>query len=498
MTGGSNARGRTRSSGNIAAIALLGVIIILAASALLAGPAIEDYWTVYLSDPKLDFATLMDRRWVVDIHPPLFNVWAAILSKIGISSIPIARLMSNLPAVVLLVYTARRFAKRAPEQSRFYAIFVLLMLSAPATIKAFGVFGGDFWQMIAFTIQLLLARHVMFVDHDYRSRLDGFLALIGVLATIIAIMLDYGGALFGGVVAMATMLAAIGRGLRRWARLLAVAMVLALTGVVYVISWQAPAWSDVFDLYQNWIEMGDSTSTGILMALIISTVLHNPIAIAGGYLGRHSWDRHDSVFALLIAAALIASLVAISQIDAQRRLITVNNTADIAVLITALMAAAGAKLAQHRLWVIILAAVAVASSLFSLVEIGLDGAWQTGAKRVARIIDSCPQTRIYAASGWRLDVGSDSTAAEREEPVFLLGYERLGHAHHFTPVPVSPLKPAVIVPGPCPTLLWIEQVPMRTHPSPDKILKMAGLTGAAGLKLSTIRTRSGLIISARR
>ena len=498
MMGARNVRGGTRSIGNIAAIALMIVIMILAASALLAGPSLEDYWTLYLSDPRLSFSRLVEKRWVQDIHPPLFDAWATMLSGLGMTSIPLARLASNLPALLVLVYAARHFAKRVPDQARYYAIFVLLTLSAPAAIAAFGVYRGDFWQLAAFATQMMLARHIMYVEKDYRSRQDGMLALIGVLATIAAITLDYGGALFGGIVAMATILAAIARGLRRWARFLFAALVLSITAVIYIISWQAPAWSGMFDLYQNWIEMGDSTSSGILLALLFGTILHNPIAIAGGYLGRANWTKHDTAFALLVGAALVASLVAVSQVDAQRRLITASNTADIAVLITALMAAAGIKIADKRMWMGALAGVAILSSLFSLAEIGLDGAWQTGAKKIARVIYSCPQTRVYAASGWRLDDGTGSNAAKREEPVFALGYMRQGHSHGFAPVIIRPDAPATITAGDCPTLLWIEQVPLRKHPKPEKILASAGLLGAKGMKLSTIRTTSGLIISVER
>jgi hypothetical protein len=158
MKGGRSARTGAGSIGNIAAIALMIVIIVLCASSLLAGPSLEDYWALYLSDPHLSFGALAEKRWIQDIHPPMFDAWATLLSRIGLTSIPIGRLATNLPALVILVYAARRFAKRVPDQARFYAIFVLLTLSAPATITAFGVYRGDFWQIAAFAIQLMLPR----------------------------------------------------------------------------------------------------------------------------------------------------------------------------------------------------------------------------------------------------------------------------------------------------------------------------------------------------
>ncbi|KKC24529.1 hypothetical protein [Sphingomonas sp. SRS2] len=496
MTGVKNTRVGPRSLGRGAPIALAIVCAVLVASALITGPSLDDFWTLYLSDSTRGWPALAGGRWVKDIHPPLFNGWATLLSMAGISSAPIARLLSNLPALLLLLYTAKLFRRRLPDEAPFYTIFLLLMLSAPATITAFGIYRGDFWQLAAFAIQMMLARHIIFVQQDYRSSRDGILLLITMLAVIVSITLDYGGALFGGIVAMATMLAAIARGLRRWARSLFIALAISVTAVVYVISWQAPAWNEMFDLYQNWIEMGDATAGGILFGLVFSTLFHNPIAVAGGYLGRQKWNKSDSAFAAMTGATLLAALVAISQIDAQRRLITDSNTADIAVMVTALMAAAGAKIANRRLWMNALAAMAVLSGVIALVVINLHGGWQTAGKKIARTIQDCPSTRVYAASGWRLDDGASSNAARREEPVFALGYRRVGSAHGFNPPMVSTEKPVRLIRNQCPVLLWIEQVPARKVVKPAMAVKAAGLQGLEAARWSVVRTETGLILRA--
>ncbi|MET0376938.1 MAG: hypothetical protein ABW128_22115 [Rhizorhabdus sp.] len=495
MTGVEKNRGAARS-GRVTPIALAMVCAVLIASALLTGPSLDDFWTLYLSDATRGLPALVEGRWVKDIHPPLFNGWATLLSIAGISSVPIARLISNLPALFMLLYTAKLFRKRLPDEAPFYTIFLLLMLSAPATITAFGIYRGDFWQLSAFAIQMMLARHVIFAQQDYKSSRDGILLLITMVAMIVSITLDYGGALFGGIVGMATILAAIARGLRRWARSLSLALAISVTAVVYAISWQAPAWNQMFDLYQNWIEMGDATASGILLGLIFSTLFHTPIAVAGAYLGRANWNKSDSAFAAMAGGTLLAALVAISQVDAQRRLITDSNTADIAVMVTALMAAAGAKIADRRLWMNALAGVAIISGVVALVVINLHGGWQTAGKKIARAIHDCPTTRVYAASGWRLDDGSRSNAAGREEPVFALGYRRVGNAHGFNSSIISGDKPVRVVPNQCPVLLWIEQVPARKTVKPPMAVKASGLQGMEVARWSVVRTETGLILRA--
>ncbi len=498
MMGDVQGRVGLRPMGNIVAIALAIVITMLVSSALLEGPSLGDLWTLYLSDPAPGLRKLAEKRWIQDIRPPVFDAWATLLAMVNLSSLTLGRLLSNIPALALLIYAVRRFARRLPEQDGFYTIFLLLTLSAPAVVDAFAIYRGDFWQLTAFAIQLLLARHIISADQDYRSRKDGMLALLGMLATIAAICLDYGGALFGGVIAMATILVSLARGFRRWARSMLIATGLAVTGVIYMIMWQATGWDASFDLYQNWIEMGHASTGGILSALLLGTILHNPIAIAGGWYGRDRWDKADTAFSVMIGAALIASLFAIVQIDSQRRMVTSSNSVDIAIMVCALLATAGAKIADRRLWMYGLAGVAALSSLVSLTNIGLGGAWHTGAKQIARIIAACPTTRVYAASGWRLDEGTRSRAAAREEPVFTMGYQRLAATRGFNPAILHPNAPQTAVLGSCPVLLWIEEVPQNRRPKPAQILKATGLQGLDKARLSVIRTATGLILRADR
>jgi hypothetical protein len=498
MTGDMKASRRPRTTGGSAAVALAIIIIALAACALLGGPTLDDHWTIYLSDSSRGISKLAEERWILDIRPPVFDAWATLLRMAGIDSIPLGRLISSIPGIALLVFAVRCFSKRLPDQGAFYTIFLLLMLSAPATARAFGVYRGDFWQLAAFAIQILLARHIMFAERDYRAKQDASLALIALPATIAAMTLDYGGALFGGIVAMATILAAIARGFKRWARSLLIAMAIAVTAVIYMISWQAEAWTANFDLYQNWIEMGHGSAGAILGALLFGTIVQNPVAIAGAYLARDRWNRGDTAFAVLMGATLVAAMVAISQIDAQRRLITSSNTADIAVLVAALMATAGVKIADRRMWMIALSAVSVLSVIVSATVNGLGSGWQLGAKRISRIVVACPQTQVFAASGWRLEDGTKSKAAAREEPVFTQAYRRLAHSYDFTAVVIPRDRPATAAPGPCPVLLWIERVPPSKRVKPEAAVKAAGLKGIEKARLSLIRTESGLIVRADR
>lgn len=498
MMGDMKAGGGRRAGDAAMAAALAIIVIALAAAALLGGSTLDDHWTLYLSDPGHGLPALVKEQWILDIRPPIFDAWATLLHMAGLNSIPLGRLISSLPAVIFLTLAVRAFSKRLPDQAPFFAIFLLLALSTPAAIRAVSVYRGDFWQLAAFSIQILLARHILFVQKDYLRNTDATLALLALPATFIAITLDYGGALYGGIVAMATILAAIARGLRRWARSLLITMLLAVAAVIAMMSWQARSWNANFDLYQNWIEMGYGSAGTVLAALLFGTILHNPLALAGAYLGRKSWNRGDTGFAIIVGAALVAALVAIMQIDAQRRLVTYSNSTDVAVLVTALMATAGAKIADRRIWMNALAGVAILSVIVAAMVSGAGNGWQPNAKRISRIVAACPETQVFAASGWRLDDGAASRAAEREEPVFTLGYKRLARNYRFTAIVIPPDHPATAAAGGCPVLLWIERVPPKKRVKPEQAVKAAGLRGLEKARLSLIRSENGLIVRADR
>jgi hypothetical protein len=126
---------------------------------------------------------LIGDGWLRDTHPPVFNLWATFLSLIGVTSIPVARLASNLPAAGLLVFAAVRFSRRMPEQAGFYAAMLLLTLSLPQAVDAFGNYRSYFWQIASFATLTFIARHVVFTDADLDIRKDFDLTIIAVLAT---------------------------------------------------------------------------------------------------------------------------------------------------------------------------------------------------------------------------------------------------------------------------------------------------------------------------
>jgi hypothetical protein len=141
--GAQRSRPRDRSAIRLA-IALSAILLAATAQALLRGPWLDEFWTQELSDPSRGLLHLSD-GWLRDTHPPAFNVWATLLSSLGITSIPLARLASNLPAVGLRFWAAAEAVRRRRDDRSFHAAMLLLVLALPQSVVDFANYRSYFW-----------------------------------------------------------------------------------------------------------------------------------------------------------------------------------------------------------------------------------------------------------------------------------------------------------------------------------------------------------------
>src|SRR5262249_14978170 len=212
---------REGSATSVIAAAAVGLILtLMSVDAALQGPWLDEFWTLELSDTSRGLLPLVRERWLSDVHPPVFNLWATLLTSLGVTSIPAGRLASNLPAAGLMILAALRLPRRMPEQAGFNAALLLLVLPLGQSLEAFANYRSYFWQIAALTTLIFVARHVASTRADLDRGKDSDLAAIAVLATAGSIGLHYIGGLFGGLLAGAIGLSALARGHRRWATLM--------------------------------------------------------------------------------------------------------------------------------------------------------------------------------------------------------------------------------------------------------------------------------------
>jgi hypothetical protein len=488
---------RARSAiGLIAVGALAAILIVLSVDAVLRGPWLDEFWTLDLSDTRKGIGVLIRDGWLHDTHPPVFNLWATFLTFIGVTSIPVARLASNLPAAGLMVFAALNFSRRTPEKAGFNAAMLLLTLSLPQSVETFGNYRSYFWQIAALATLTLVARHVALTEVELDTRKESDLAVVAVLATAASVALHYVSGLFGGLLAGGVALCALARGHRRWAILVLATAATSSLFVIAVALVQALNWA--VDLDHSWIQAEGLAALSVPFALAVGTICHNLAPLAGLWTGRRHWTLTEGVFIAMMAGVLVAGIALVLAINAYRPIVVARYIFPVSVLVCAIMAALAVKFARDWRLFGLLALVSVAVVAVPLVRHGAPPQWQEGARTIARIVADCPTTEVYAASGWMLGPGAESRTARREDPVFERAYrvlaDQCGYTVHF--IGQDGVAHAVL--GQCPVLLWYEHTPNDAEYDPASALAAAGLKGLEEARLSAIRSTTGFVIRADR
>jgi hypothetical protein len=464
-------------------------------NALLQGPWLDEFWTIELSDSHKGLISLIRGGWLHDSHPPVFNAWATLLTSLGVTSIPAARLVSNLPAAALMIVATWRLSRRMAEQAAFGSILLLLVLSLPEVIEAFATYRSYFWQAAALATLVLIARHVVSTRVDLDARTDVDLAVIAALVTAASIGLHYIGGLFGGLLATAIALCARHRGLQRWAVLM-FAMTGASSAFIGVsVLLQAPNWATDFD--HSWIDLPGLEAMGVPVTLAVGAIIHNPVPLAGLWTRRHKRDGSERPFIAMVGGVLIAGIVIVLAAHAFKPIIVDRYLIAVPVLVCALMAVPAARLALDGMPFGLLVLVSVAVAAGPLVHSGIKPKWREGAQTIAAIVADCPTTQVFAASGWAIGPAAQTQTARREDPVFARAYRLLADRRYAVQF-IGQNGTAYAAPGACPVLLWFEHTPNEAEDDLPAAVEAAGLTGLQTARLSMTRSATGFVVRADR
>jgi hypothetical protein len=479
----------------LVAVASLGAILLLVTiDAALRGAWLDEFWTLELSDTRPGLVALIRDGWLHDAHPPIFNAWATLLASLGVSSIAAGRLVSNLVAAALMIAAAWRLSKRMPDQAGFNTVLLLLVLSLPQATDAFATYRSYFWQIAAIATLASVARLVAATRVDIDLRRDIDLVAVAAVATATAIGLHYIGGLFGGLLAGATALSALRRGLRRWAIVLLAPAAVASLFVVASVLLQAPNWAADFD--HSWIDLPGLQALAVPVGLAVAAIAHNPVAIAGMLLGSDGRDESAPRFLVLIGSVLALGIAIILAVHVFKPIVVDRYLCAVPVLVCVLMAVPAARLVQRNWLFGGLALVSVAVVAAPLVESGIKPLWNEDAETIAAIVADCPTTRVYAASGWALGPAAETRTARREDPVFERAYRLLSRHHGYTVRFIGQNGTAHATPGRCPVLLWVEHTPNEAEDDLSAAVEESGLKGLEEARLSVVRSATGFVVRA--
>jgi len=483
----------------VPAAALLMILIVLVADAALRGPWLDEFWTLELSDTRQGWSALVRDGWLRDTHPAAFNLWATFLSSLGITSIPMARLATNLPAAALMIWATLQFSRRLPDHAGYYVAMLLLTLSLPQAIEAFANYRSYFWQIACLASLAGVGRYLAATQDDLDLRRDLPLMVIAVLATAGAMALHYVGAVFGGLLAGAIFLGALARGHRRWAMLVLVTAAAAFLEVVAVALLQAGNWS--VDLDISWIEADSLAAVlAVPVGLVMVALWHNPVPLLALWPGWRAPRRRERAaertFVAMIAAVLVAGVAVVIAIDAVRPIVVDRYLVAVPVLISAIMASLAARFARDGLLMGLLALMAAGVAVGSFLLHGATPRWDEGARTIARLVEACPTTKVYAASGWSVGPNAETRAARREDPVFRRAYEHLAGKHGYDVRFLGQNETTWVNRGSCPVLAWFEHTPNDAEDDPHAALAMSGVWGLEEARLQAIRSPTGFVVRA--
>jgi hypothetical protein len=472
------------------------IVTILVVNAALRGPWLDEFWTLQFSDSRDGLRALIRDGWLRDTHPPLFNAWATLLSTLGVGSIAAGRIASNLLAAAAMSLAALRFARRLPDQGGFNAALVLLTLSLPQAMEAFVTYRSYFWQMAATATLAIVARHVASTRRDLGFRADLDIAVIAIVATAASISLHYVGGLFGALLAAAIVLCALARGLRRWAILIFATTALSGLFMIAMAIAQAPRWA--MELDHSWIDKPFLEAIMVPLALVGTAIWHNPMAFAGLWTDRRRVVESDRFFLVMISGVLAAGILFVLVINAVMPIVIDRYLFAVPVLVGALMAVAAARLIRHRAMFALFALVSAVAVTATLAGTGIKPLWRANAQVIAEIVEQCPTTQVYAASGWALGPAAETLAARREDPVFARAYRSLAEQHGYVVSFIGQNDHVRALPGRCPVLLWIEHTPNEAENDLPAAIHDAGLEGLQEAQLSVHRSGTGFVVRADR
>lgn len=226
--------------------------------------------------------------------------------------------------------------------------------------------------------------------------------------------------------------------------------------------------------------------------------MHNLVPIAALWPGWRRWRSSERTFVALIAGVLGTGIALVIAIDAFRPIMVDRYLFAVPVLVCAIMAAMAAKFDRDRQLHFLLALCAAALVTGQFLLHGAKPQWEEGARSIAQIVETCPTTRIYAASGWALGPAAMTRTALREDPVFRRAYEELASGHGYEVRFLGQNERTRVTLGGCPVLVWFEHTPNNAEDDPRAAVAAAGLAGIEEARLSAIRSSTGFVVRADR
>lgn len=462
------------------AVGALAVCLVLSLLLMRArGIWLDEATSLWLTRHDVSFADSFFRRWSIDVHPPLFSLYAWTLEPVLGGSVRSMRLV-NLGGLLFAAITASQAWRRGIDRD-FLMLFGVMVAGSPFFILYAAEFRSYFLQLLLSMCLIVQLRLV----HEGRAAWPML-----VLSALLLVNLHYMGSLIGLILiaAEAVHLIRAGRGRAAKALLLiaaGAALPLALALWLMLLTIDPVAVNDI------------SVLRGLLAIGAVSMSAVLPYVAALGFLPRISAPAGDRGSFLLV---LIGALAAIALGYALLNLAT-HNLLPRHMIATVPIGAAILGLLLEDL----VKANRIAFALICANALLLAGAgtayglthkrWETNVALIERTRAACSGTRLYALNPMSL-LGRDDPlhSVPDIDHFFATAYRLI-----LPEAVILPNGRAVIPQGHCPALLWIEHHYARPGLSDAELARIAGFDGPIRIeRLQRGSARALLAITAAR
>jgi hypothetical protein len=387
-----------------------------------------------------------------------------------------------------------------------------MLLASVKTTEYFGELRSYFSSIMMTGMLLIFWRATLSGGKDFDRRSDMLFAALIVLTLTISLQIHFVGSFIQGVLALAWLATLAARRYYRW---FAVVLGGTVAGSLFISTYfvvQSVQWKTAIDFL--WISTSPLEAIGLVAGAVALALVMFPAVTFAAFLRLHfargrrtatidSGGRLEASadYRLAILIALVSSAAILMVVNYFRPILVGRHMLAYQPMVYAILAdlAWTSMFARPRLTLVLGVNVAGLAIMAPILQSRVTR-WDDTIRYVARAVEKCRDTRVYAMDPWFLRVGGGSNFARREGAVFGWAYRTAGRQHRF---PVTILRPGDSLPavagGGCRTLLWVEHY-SRNHwgSTPEDMLRRARLRmpdGTSPHLRGTFLTPEGTVLS---
>lgn len=467
------------------AAAVAACLVCLGALAWLRAGWLDEYWSLWYTDPANPLSVAYHARWLRDTqHPPTFYAFGWSLAPLIGDTIVWRRLIVNGSALLFIIPTmlACRRDRVSPQQPGLY---LLMMAAGPFLITYFAEYRSYFLGMTATACLVAVTRRLhMNVAQERRSPV-GLLVLFCIL-TLIAGNLHYTMSLCAFAFLGCECLWQWFRASRSIAVLIAAAVACALVPLVVNLLCALSVASPTPVVYQSLLRGWTIIATVVLSVPLSNVVLSYRAARATG--GLRDAPVAISSFILVLAASLTLIVLGFLIMHALTHNMFPRLVLGLIPVATALVCElATIRAVSPRILILASINAVLAATLVTVVQLR-NHRWETSVPAIQAALAACPSTRVIAVPPLRF--AYEQTMMTGQADAMALSYRMIARKYGF---PVETVIDERVKPSGdrrCPTLIWLEQNFVRPDITPQQLY--TGVVGGPVPAASRLRmTRDG-------